>query len=230
MRRNAEWLVRQVLPASGKLIGVLVGLLTLGTIAGCGGSTGDDESGSAPTTGGATASGGAATSGGATATGGVAVTGGSATGGSASGGAPPAGGAGTGGATIDCSMVGCAAPPRCDDGCREPCGCCFCREGEHTELDGIPHVCTNGCWAVDDADCDPATEFWRDYVGTVETCPLIHFACPAGATPFGNPCGCGCEQSRDCPEWLDCMPGGAPPVCGDLAAYAALCPYTDIAF
>jgi hypothetical protein len=50
----------------------------------------------------------------------------------------------TGGAHgIDCSMVGCAAPPLCSTGCTEVCGCCPCSEGS---LRGNL-VCKNGCWA-----------------------------------------------------------------------------------
>ncbi len=103
----------------------------------CGGTVplgnGEDASGAGTAnTGGASA----VTSGGNPAVGGV----------TSAGGANPAGGSvATGGTSggIDCSRVGCAAPPLCSVGCTEPCGCCPCSEG--TVQDNL--VCANGCWA-----------------------------------------------------------------------------------
>ena len=56
--------------------------------------------------------------------------------------------AGDGG--IDCSRVGCAAPPLCSTGCTEPCGCCSCSDG--TTMGGL--VCMGGCWVPTDAGGD----------------------------------------------------------------------------
>ncbi|MEZ4220974.1 MAG: hypothetical protein R3B13_08595 [Polyangiaceae bacterium] len=43
---------------------------------------------------------------------------------------------------IDCSLVGCGAPPLCATGCTEPCGCCPCADGTvQSDL-----VCQGGCW------------------------------------------------------------------------------------
>jgi hypothetical protein len=50
----------------------------------------------------------------------------------------------TGGTTsFSCANVGCSQPPLCSEGCRAPCGCCFCSPGmRQGDL-----VCTNGCYA-----------------------------------------------------------------------------------
>jgi hypothetical protein len=242
---------------------VLMGWVTVAIATACGGSTDDDADRGAM----GGASGDGASSGGSES--GGSESGGTAAGGADTGGAPTGGAESGGTGGIDCSMVGCAPPPLCAEGCTDVCGCCSCGAGEEMVIDGVPHTCTGGCWAPDaetctydgrvyevgdsfpatdgcnhcfcDASglvactamacfCSPDAEYWRDYVGTPETCPLIDFVCPEGATHFSNECGCGCEQSIDCPEWLDCMPGGAPPECSDLEAYAAICPYTEIAW
>lgn len=46
-------------------------------------------------------------------------------------------------AGIDCSTVGCGAPPLCSEGCTAPCGCCPCSDGSEMGT----YVCTGGCWA-----------------------------------------------------------------------------------
>lgn len=109
-------------------------------------------------------------------------------------------GAAGGSSSIDCSAVGCAAPPMCDTGCEAPCGCCPCGDGQVQAVNGEDLVCTGGCWAhtandASDGACDPATEEHREYVGDPETCQVIRFACDEGTTYFANACGCGCEQS-----------------------------------
>jgi hypothetical protein len=57
----------------------------------------------------------------------------------------PGGRAGTGG--IDCSTVGCGAPPICGQACGAPCGCCPCGPGQHQQIGGADYVCSGGCWA-----------------------------------------------------------------------------------
>lgn len=52
---------------------------------------------------------------------------------------------GTGG--MDCSNVGCGAPPICGEACDAPCGCCPCGPGQHQVIGGLDYLCTNGCWA-----------------------------------------------------------------------------------
>lgn len=94
----------------------------------------------------------------------------------------------------------------------------------------------NSCTCLDDGSvactdmacaCDPAAEWWRDYVGmSPEECALIDFGCPPNTTGFENACGCGCEQSKDCPQFFDCMP---PNPC-DVQKIKEQCPYSEIAF
>lgn len=80
--------------------------------------------------------------------------------------------------------------------------------------------------------CDPKNEPNRKYVGTsVEQCAVIKFFCEPGTSYFANDCGCGCEQPKDCPEWLNCMPG---PDSGcstaQIEAFKTKCPYSGIAY
>ena len=35
---------------------------------------------------------------------------------------------------------------------------------------------------------------------------MIYFVCPENTSYFSNACGCGCEQSQSCPQWINCMP------------------------
>lgn len=75
--------------------------------------------------------------------------------------------------------------------------------------------------------CDPQAEWWRDYVSTdPQECQLIDPNCPANTASFGNACGCGCEQSAECPQYFDCMP---PNQC-DVPALHEQCPYSDFAY
>ncbi len=74
--------------------------------------------------------------------------------------------------------------------------------------------------------CDADNEWYRDYVGSsVEECALIDFGCPDNTTYFSNQCGCGCEQSSECPQFFNCMP---PSDC-DEEAIEKQCPYSEIA-
>ncbi|APR81049.1 Hypothetical protein A7982_06396 [Minicystis rosea] len=83
-----------------------------------------------------------------------------------------------------------------------------------------------GCTKID-CTCDPATEWWRHYVGnSPEECQVIDFACQANTKMFGNECGCGCEQDASCPQYFDCQP---PNQC-DLEKLKAQCPYSGFAF
>ena len=219
-----------------------------------GGSAAAETGGGAPETGGSS---------GAAASGAQAGTGGS----SGSAGAPAGGSGG-----IDCSLVGCAAPPLCSEGCQAECGCCPCGEGQINTVDGVDYVCTNGCWDVPGRECyapdgravpvgssihagdgcntctcradgsldcsqtecvcDPAAEEnQREYVGTSpDMCAVIDFACPDNTTYFGNDCGCGCEQSLDCPEWFDCMPTMDDPGPCNEDEIRSECPYSMILY
>ena len=72
----------------------------------------------------------------------------------AAGGASSTGGAqGTSGSSVNCALVGCAAPPLCSTGCTDTCGCCPCSEGSTQGT----LVCTGGCWASSGAGGATAT-------------------------------------------------------------------------
>jgi hypothetical protein len=54
-------------------------------------------------------------------------------------------------AALSCAVFGCAAPPRCNEGCQAPCGCCPCAEGALSyDVSGYLR-CTGGCY-VDETD------------------------------------------------------------------------------
>ncbi len=96
-------------------------------------------------------------------------------------------------------------------------GCNTCTCGD----DGLV-----GCTKIN-CTCDPESEWWRSYVSTdAAQCEVLDFMCPENTTQFANVCGCGCEQSAECPEFFDCM----PPAACDVDAIHAECPYSDIAF
>jgi hypothetical protein len=189
--------------------------LVSGLLVACGGSTSGSGSTDVSGTGGG---------------GGSVSSGGSVSAGGSIGGAGNSGGAlSTGGSSVDCSLVGCGAPPLCATGCFEPCGCCPCAEGESN---GAGYVCVGGCYAplADSGACDPAAEqHMRSYVGTSPAqCAVIDFMCPVNTTYFSNACGCGCEQSPSCPEWFDCM--ASPQTQCDIQQIQTQCPYSGIAY
>lgn len=70
--------------------------------------------------------------------------------------------------------------------------------------------CANGevnCAELDCA-CNPWHEQWRAYITSdsdIVDCSAVDVACPEGSSPFVNACGCGCEQSPDCPESSLCI-------------------------
>ncbi|MCA9520158.1 MAG: hypothetical protein KC609_04275 [Myxococcales bacterium] len=80
--------------------------------------------------------------------------------------------------------------------------------------------------------CDPKNEPYRQYVGgSPEQCQVIKFVCAPGASYFANDCGCGCEQPKECPQWLNCMPGPDAGCSQDeIAAFKAKCPLSGIAY
>jgi hypothetical protein len=72
--------------------------------------------------------------------------------------------------------------------------------------------CANGTVSSDDAACPcaPNQEGWRRYDKTnADDCATIDFECPTGSSVFTNACGCGCEQSPDCPSYIQCQTTGA---------------------
>ena len=75
--------------------------------------------------------------------------------------------------------------------------------------------------------CDPAKEWWRDYVAEdPQTCAVIDYACPENTVAFSNACGCGCEQDASCPQYFDCM----PPAGCNVPDLKKKCPYSGIAY
>ena len=124
--------------------------------------------------------------------------------------------------TIQCStpIAQCNAFPTCDpndtqvDGgeCPQDVGC-YTRS-----------LCGSTILCIDDG-CDPDSEYNRKYIAMGPECGLIDYTCTAPTEPFGNECGCGCEQDADCPQTVDCSPGPEPrPECSD--ELLARCPYT----
>lgn len=101
------------------------------------------------------------------------------------------------------------------------CDTCLC------EVDG-----TVGCTAEGCPPCNPGAERnQRQYVTTDPLeCELIDYVCAGATTSFSNECGCGCEQDPDCPNYIDCMPGGADARCSDLEAFELECPFSDVAW
>jgi len=76
-------------------------------------------------------------------------------------------------------------------------------------------------------ECDAASETYRNYVATDPMkCELIDFMCPQDTTMFTNDCGCGCQQSTDCPNVFDCTPDPATMKSNCDAALVARCPYS----
>lgn len=69
--------------------------------------------------------------------------------------------------------------------------------------------CSNGSISCSDMACvcNPSTEYWRIYEAYSATdCAKLDYACPSrGSAPFANACGCGCEESPDCPPSFSCI-------------------------
>lgn len=113
------------------------------------------------------------------------------------------------GCDVDGQHIGVGASFPAGDGCNT----CTCME------DGGVACTKMAC------QCDQKTEWWRHYVGTSpEMCMLIKFACVANTSYFANACGCGCEQSADCPQVLTCDDSAG---C-DLEALKAQCPLSEV--
>jgi hypothetical protein len=104
-------------------------------------------------------------------------------------------------------------------------------DGVFPSLDGCNTCqCTNegfvSCTELA-CSCNPAAEWWREYVATSpQDCMVIDYACPENTIAFSNACGCGCEQSQQCPQFFDCMP---PASCNE-AELKKKCPYSGFAY
>ena len=149
--------------------------------------------------------------------------------------------------SVCCSTVWCASPspicnavPVCNSGDKQfggPCPAgygCYARTACGTTIDCLHPLALMDAGSAPSVDsgltCSPSTEYSRTYVSTNPgKCDVVDFACPPNTTTFANFCGCGCQQSSTCPEWVDCAPSSSPsnPLCGD--AGRTKCPYTKIA-
>jgi hypothetical protein len=77
-----------------------------------------------------------------------------------------------------------------------------------TSTDGCNEcTCVNGVVDCTQNDCNCFTaQYWRLYRLTdANQCAAAVLNCPIGTTEFTNACGCGCEQSPDCPEYARCV-------------------------
>jgi len=101
---------------------------------------------------------------------------------------------------------------------RDGCNACSCI----LDMKSVPSVaCTERACL-----CDPTTDTYRKYVVTDPMkCELVDLMCPEDTTTFTNDCGCGCEQSTDCPNVFDCTdPSTMKSYCDP--ALEARCPYS----
>lgn len=142
-------------------------------------------------------------------------------GGPSSGGASGVGGSGAGGSVICCNAM-----PTCGMGETMLTSPNDCPAG--AQCYSVSLCCTQ-IWCMkglrDAGTCNPTADYNLHYVSTnVSQCPAIDFICPTNTTYFFNGCGCGCQQSASCPQYVDCMPGTGTPnaLCTDSKA----CPYT----
>jgi hypothetical protein len=124
---------------------------------------------------------------------------------------------GAGGAVICCNGM-----PLCGAGDTLIASPDACPAG--TQCYSISLCCTQIWCAKASSVCNVSTDYNLHYVGTSSAqCQTIKFVCPTNTTMFSNACGCGCQQSASCPEYVDCMPGPSTPnsLCSDNT-----CPYT----
>jgi hypothetical protein len=111
--------------------------------------------------------------------------------------------------------VGDSFPSR--DGCNT-CGCVVNPDGT-TDIACTERACM----------CNPDDEPYRQYAATSpDGCKTIDFACPSDTTMFSNECGCGCEQSVECPNEFDCSAAGMAGMLSCDAALMERCPYSEV--
>lgn len=121
--------------------------------------------------------------------------------------------------TITClqEVALCDGYPSCENGDSQVSECPADASCYERSLCGATILCQ-------DVACAPADEPYRNYAAMGDDCQTVAFDCLGESAPFSNDCGCGCEQDRNCPAFVDCMPGGAiDPLCDD----ADTCPLTE---
>jgi hypothetical protein len=111
--------------------------------------------------------------------------------------------------------VGDSFPSR--DGCNT-CGCLVNPDGT-TDIACTERACM----------CSPEKEPYRQYAGTSpDACKTIDFACSSDTTMFSNECGCGCEQSDECPNSFDCSPAGMANMLSCDRTLMQRCPFSTV--
>ncbi len=98
----------------------------------------------------------------------------------------------------------------------------------------------NPCYSSDDCGgqmicqktgvtCDRTSEYNRRYqLADTTQCQTAAISCITNTTVFKNACGCGCEQSSSCTEWIDCMPGSG--TISALCSDSTVCPFSGRAY
>ena len=123
----------------------------------------------------------------------------------------------------DCNTCTCEDVGPCPQDAEMRCAAADCSPGcsyaGRSYPEGVWFPATDGCnectcsggeprWASADCACDPEREYWREYtVATADECTSLNIDCPMGSVRFVNDCGCGCEQSPECPARADCGQG-----------------------
>lgn len=104
------------------------------------------------------------------------------------------------------------------DGCNA-CSCLITGDGT-TDIACTDKACV----------CMPDREPYRKYAGTSpDACKAVDFSCPEDTTPFTNDCGCGCEESDECPNSFDCSSEAKDTMTSNCdQALMARCPYSAV--
>jgi hypothetical protein len=104
---------------------------------------------------------------------------------------------------------------------RDGCTSCSCSLGGDSQASVL---CT-----MSTCNCNSEKEPYRQYVTTAPTeCQIIDFMCPENTTTFSDSCGCGCEQSTDCPNEFDCTPDPMTMQTNCDPGLMARCPYSSV--
>lgn len=100
----------------------------------------------------------------------------------------------------NCSDIGCAEAPRCQEPCSAPCGCCPCVQGAFrcgSQDNDVPigyEECQFGCWLGVGTPC-PVGQFCRSAAAGEEPCEP---SCDAVAFWWGSLTHSTCNDDEDC--------------------------------